>query len=122
MRTFKIIAGLCLLVLIISPAFQIGSSELANLQLRDDIQDLASQFDTRTGYSSPKSDEDYQNAVIRKAKDHGIDLQPDQVTVERSGSGKESTIYLTAKYTVPVKLFGFSFDLHFVPASTKTFS
>ena len=81
------------------------------------MHDLASQLDTRIGFSAPKSDDDYRNVVIHKAQEHGIALQPDQVTVQRSGSEIAPVIYLEADYTVKVGLPGFSYALHFAPSS-----
>ncbi|HLW86526.1 MAG TPA: hypothetical protein VKR60_15020 [Candidatus Sulfotelmatobacter sp.] len=117
----KVILGVAVLALAIIASYPVGSTELANRLLQDDINDLAAQLETRTGYGPSKSDDDYRNAVVRKATEHGIDLQPNQVTVELSGSAQESTIYLAADYSVPVSMLGFRFHLHFNPASRNSF-
>lgn len=57
--------------------------------------------------------------MIRKAKEHGVDLEPGQVTVRRTTSGESSTLYLAADYTAHVNLAIFSFSLHFTPSSDK---
>jgi len=46
----------------------------------------------------------------------------DQVTLDRTGTGLQSTVYLEADYVVPVTLPGFDFTLHFTPESEKRFS
>lgn len=119
MQTLKIILGLALLVLVSIAGWQIGASELANIKLRDDMQDLASQLGSRIGLTTPSSDEDFRNAVVAKARQYDIQLAPEQVTVQRTGSGVTATIYLAANYTVPIHLPGFSFTLHFTTESDK---
>jgi len=93
MPRFKIFLGLTVLALAVFAGYQVATVEIENVLLKDDIQDLASQFDTRTGYAAPKSDGDYRDMVVRKANEHGIDLQPGQVTVERSGSGRSPSAF-----------------------------
>ena len=99
--------------------WQVGSREVANLQLQGDLHDLALQIGVNATYSAPKTDEDFQNAVILKAKKRGIDLKPDEVTVQRSGSGGTASMYLAADYSETVNLPGYSFVLHFKPTSTN---
>ena len=119
----KIILVVAVLVLAGIAGWQIGSSELANMQLQEDMRDLASQAGARIGLSQQGTEEDLRNAVIRKARDRDIELDPSQVTVnitvERSSNGDHSTIYLAADYTVPVSLPGYSFNVHFTPSSDK---
>jgi hypothetical protein len=57
--------------------------------------------------------------VIRKAKSHEIQLEPEQVTVQRTGTVTAPVIYLVADYKVRVTLLGCSFTLHFKPSSAK---
>jgi len=119
MRRLKIIVGLTILVLVMMAGWQIGACEIANMNLQEDIRDMASQAGAHVGVVVPRSDEDVGRDVIRKAKEHGIELQLDQVTVRRTNSGETSTLYVAADYTVPVKLVLFSFNLHFTPSSDK---
>jgi len=54
-----ILGGIIAAAAIVLPsAWQAGSSELANIELRDDIQDIASQISSRIGFSATRSDED----------------------------------------------------------------
>ena len=117
MRTIKIILGLAVLAFISIAGWQIGSSEVANIRLRDDMQDMATQSGVRIGLTNAKSDDDFRNAVLGKARQYDIELAPEQVTVQRTGSDVTGTISLGADYTVPIHLPGFSFTLHFTPAS-----
>lgn len=119
MRGIKIILGAAVLILAVVAAWQIGSCELANMNLQEDLRDLASQASTHVGLVGPISDEDMSLAVIRKAKEHGIELKPTEVTVRRTNPGPTSTLYLAADYTAPVTIVFFSFGLHFTPSSDK---
>jgi len=44
--------------------WQIGASELANYELKDDLKDLASQNSACIGLAAPRSDDDRREAVI----------------------------------------------------------
>jgi len=119
MRRLATILGLAVLLWVILAAYQIGACELANLELQDDMQDLASQLGTRIGYSQLANDEDLRNAVVRKAQRYDIPLDPSQVTVEHIGSGYTSTVHLAADYTTQVHVPGLTFVLHFTPETGK---
>jgi hypothetical protein len=117
MRTVKIILGLAVLGCFLIAGWQIGACEVANIRLRDDMQDLASQSGVRIGLTNARSDDDFRNAVLDKARQYGIDLAPNQVTVQRTGSSVTGTLSIGADYAVPIQLPGFSFTLHFTPES-----
>jgi hypothetical protein len=119
MGKVKLILGLAVLAVAIIAGWQIGSCEVANLALREDLRDIAAQTGAHIGLNSFNTDEDFRNAVIREAQMHGIQLGPEQVTVERTGTVQAPIIYLAADYKVPVKLPGFSFTLHFHPSTAK---
>jgi hypothetical protein len=118
-RRITIVLGLAVLFLVMSLAWAAGSAEVANMNLQEDIRDLAAQGGTRIGLLSPSSDEDIRNIVVRKAQEHGIALKPQQVIVRRTDSGETSTLHIAAHYTVPVNLWLFSLNLHFTPSSDK---
>lgn len=101
--------------------WQVASVEVANLMLQGDMRDLAGQVGVGATYSSPKSDDDFRAAVIKKAQDRGITLDPKQVTVTRPDTGGNTPMYLAADYMVTVNLPRYSFDIHFQPSSTKSF-
>jgi hypothetical protein len=115
----KLLVGLAVLALVAIAGWQIGSCEIANLELQTDLHDISIQLASRVGMEAPNSDQDLRNAVIRRAEEHGIHLKPEQVTVQHVGSGKTEAIYLAAEYDRRVKLPGYSFTLHFSPSSTK---
>lgn len=115
----RVIPGLAILALAAVASWQIGSRELANLELQSDLRDLAAEVGTRIGLDARSTDEQLRNAVIRKAEGHDIQLEPGQVTVVRSDTGADSTVYLAVDYKVRVNLFVYSFNLHFTPSSKK---
>ena len=119
MKKIKNIVMAAALALAVLVGWKAGSSELANMELQEDMQDLASGVGAYTKYAVVRSDEDLRQAVIRKAEDHDIALTPDEVTVQHRGDGANPTTYLAADYRVPVTLPGYSFVLHFTPSSTK---
>ena len=98
------ILGLAALALAAIAGWQIGSFYLANIELRGDMKDLAAQGGAQIGLTSPSSDEDLVNAVVGKAKDLGIQLAPEQVTVERTRAAEKSVVYLSTDYEQHVNL------------------
>jgi hypothetical protein len=115
----KLILGLAILGPAVVAGWQVVSCEIANLELQTDMRDIAAQVASRIGLEAPNSDEDLRNAVIHKAGEHGIQLEPAQVTVQQTGSGKTLAIYLAADYKARVSLLLYSFSLHFTPSSAK---
>lgn len=93
MGKVKVIAALAVLLLAVIAGWQIGSRELANLELQSDLRDLAAEVGTRIGLDARSTDEEFRNAIIHKAEGHNIQLEPGQVTVIRSGAGEDSTVY-----------------------------
>lgn len=112
----KIISALLLLALVVSTGWQFAACELANYELQDDLKDVGSLLGTRIGLTDVRSDDDLRQVVIRKAREHDIVLQPEQVTVERSGS-TEDPVKIKVDYRARVALLGKSFFLHFTPAN-----
>jgi len=117
MRRIKFLLGTALVLLVLSIGWQIAAWELANMNLQEEIRDLASQAGAHVGFIPPSSEEDARQTVVRKAKEHGINLVPEQVTVVRKGSEDHSTFYIAVDYSVPVNLMLFTFRLHFTPST-----
>jgi hypothetical protein len=90
---------------------------VASLELHEDLKDLSSQIGGRIGLVTGKTDEDFRKEVLRRAKRYDIPLTADEVTVQRSGEGLQATMYLAARYSVPVQAPGISFHLYFHPES-----
>jgi hypothetical protein len=113
----KIILALALLALAICTGWQIGACGLANYELQDELKDVASLTATRIGWEPPSSDDNLREAVIRKAAQHDIRLEPQQIKVQRSGPPDAPKVEIAADYRVRVALPGGSLFLHFTPTS-----
>jgi hypothetical protein len=120
MKKITLIACIAILALAVNAGWQIASNELANRQLEEDLRDLASRNAEHIGLTAPTTDDDLRNSVIHDAKELGIVLDPNQVTVQHTGEGKSSAVHLAADYTARVRLLGFSFNFHFTPSSDRT--
>ncbi|HVP43387.1 MAG TPA: hypothetical protein VMS96_08130 [Terriglobales bacterium] len=122
MKRIKTLVVVAVLAFAALAGWKVGTCELANMELQEDMLNLASGVGgSYAKYNSPHTDEDFREAVIRDAREHDIRLQPSQVTVRHtgSGSGQDSTLYLAADYRVPVDVLGYSFVMHFTPTSEK---
>lgn len=118
MRRIKTIAVLAALLFGVMAGWKTGWYEVANLELQEDMRDLATDAGFR--YVVSRSDDDLRNAVITKARGYDIDLKQSQVTVRHRTSGNTSTIYLAADYSEAVNLpGGYTFTLHFTPSSER---
>ena len=103
----------------IALAWTVSAAEVANVSLQEDIRDMAAQGGAQIGLVDPSTDEDIAKMVARKAQEHGIPLKPEQVTVQRTGSGEKTQLHIAAHYTVSVNCWLWSLNLHFAPSSDK---
>lgn len=117
MKRIKIIAALAAFYFLVSAGWQVGACELANIELKDDLQDISTQLGVRIGASDAPSDEDLRATVLRKAEKYNIALAPEQVIVIRDGYGKDANIYLEADYSIPIYLPRYTFFMYFSPSS-----
>ena len=118
MRKAAVIVGLAVLLFAAFAAWQITACYVANSELRSDMKDLAVQNGARIGLVSFNTEEELRNAVVARAKEHGIQLAPEQVTVQRTLTPGMLEISLAADYEARVNLLGFSFAIHFTPSSS----
>ena len=113
----KYVFRIALVVAVIMAGWEILAPEVTNMIFQDELHDSAAQIGYRTGVAPLNSDEVIRNIVIRKAEKHDIELNPKQVTVQRTGMGESTTWYVAVDYTVKVDLLVYSFPLHFTPSS-----
>ena len=113
----KIILALAFLALAISTGWQIAARELANYELQEELKDVASLTAARIGWEPPSSDDNLRDAVIRKAAQHNVQLEPQEITVRRSVPPDAPKVEIAADYRVRVVLPGGSLLLHFTPTS-----
>ena len=116
-KTIKIIIGLALFALIASMVWQAAVCEIANYELKDELKDVASMGGSRIGLARPGSDEDLREAVIRRAADHDIELEPEQIEIERSGTKEAPVVFLTAKYQARIWMPGLALVVHYTATS-----
>jgi len=113
MGTIKLIVGVLVIVGVVYAGFQIAPVEMNNYSFTDDLRQVAV-----LGGSNPnRTDEDLRNAVIVKAREHDIQLLPEQVTVQRIGTPGAPAVYVAVDYSVPVSLPGYTYTFHFTPNS-----
>ena len=117
MRIIKIILGVAVFALMVSTGWQIAACALANAELKDDLKDVASMGGARIGLVAEQSDDDLRTTVIRKAAEHGIVLQPEQITVKRSGTAEAPAVYLDARYRARVWMPGILLLFRFTATS-----
>jgi hypothetical protein len=120
MRKAAVILGLAVLLLAAFAAWQITACYVANSELQSDMTDLAVQNHARIGLAEFSTEEELRNAVVARAKEHGIQLAPEQVTVQRTLTPGMLGISLAADYEARVNLLGFSFTIHFTPSSSPS--
>jgi hypothetical protein len=113
MGTAKAIVGFLAIIGCVYAGFQIIPPEMSNYSFSDDLRNIA----MMGGANPHQTDQEVVDAVIKKAREHDITLAPEQVTVQRIGTPGAPAVYVSADYSVPVSLPGYSFTLHFTPSS-----
>src|ERR1700724_3997309 len=83
------ILGSAIFMLTVIAGWQIASSEWANFELYEDLRDLTLQLGSRYGYVPPSTDEQLRSDVICESKDHQLELEPSQMTVQRTGTAQD---------------------------------
>ncbi len=117
MRKTVVALGLLIVSLAAIAAWQVAAAYLANSELQSDMNDLAAQNSARIGLSPIATEEELHAAVISKAKEHGIQLQPEQVMAHRTVTPGMLGISLAADYAARINLFVLSFTIRFTPSS-----
>src|SRR2546430_16900390 len=85
MGKVKLILGLAVLALAGVAGWRVASCELANIELREGMRDLAGQVGSRIGVTPQSTGEDFRRAGIRQDEEHGIELETEQVTQQHTG-------------------------------------
>ncbi len=113
MGTIKLLLGFFAIVAVVIAGFQIAPPLLANYSFQDDLQNVA----MVDGANAQKTEEDVRTDVLRKAKEHELQLEPKQITVRDISTPGVKSVFIAVDYSVPVNLPGYSFDMHFTPTS-----
>lgn len=102
-----------MIVGVVIAGFQIAPPLLTNYSFQDDLQNVA----MVEGANTQKTNEDIRTDVLRKAKEHDLQLDPKQVTVQDISTPGVKSVFIAVDYSVPVNLPGYSFEMHFNPSS-----
>lgn len=113
------ITGFLVFAVMAVVGWQITSAEIGNIELHDDLKDIAAQNGVNIGLNSPKSDDQIRADVVNSAAEHGIHLQLEQVKLERIDTPFHLHYDLDVSYTRRVNLLLCSFDLHFKQTSAQ---
>jgi hypothetical protein len=115
----KFVLGFAAVALAVAAGWPIASCELANVELHDDLRDIAADKASKIGLTAPNSDDDLRSAVVRAAREYDIQLEPEEVTVRHTGTVELPGLYLAADYRVRVRPLGVPFVLHFSTSSDR---
>jgi hypothetical protein len=113
MGTIKLLLGILVIVGLVLGLFQVAPPLMANLSFQDDLRTIA----LVDGNATQKTDDEIRNDVLRKVRDHELPIDAKQIVVQRLNSPGIAAVYIAVDYTVPIKLPGYSFDMHFNPDS-----
>lgn len=112
MGTIKLILVFALLAGAVYVSAEIIPPYFANYEFQDTLDTEA-----RMGTYSTKGDELIRDTVFKKAQDLEIPVSREQIKVQHTGTGGNSTVMIETDYTVHVELPGYPMDLHFHPES-----
>ena len=113
----KLGVGVLLAALAIAVLWPVAAAETANIELQEDLKDLAAQAGTRVGFQTPKSDAQFREAAMEAAAQYGIVLKATDVTVEHRGQTEFQTVHLEAQYARSIRMLGVPLSMHFMARS-----
>ena len=76
MRASTIVLSLAVLVLVVTAGWQVASGEWANINFRDELQDMGPMAGADRGVVAPLSDEEMVRAVITKQENTALNSIP----------------------------------------------
>jgi hypothetical protein len=120
MRKGAGILGLVVLSLAGYIGAQFAACYVANSELQMAMKDLAVQSPFRIGLAPADTEEELRDSVMATAKDHGIPLEPRQLTVQRTLTPDMLSVSIAADYERRVNLLHYSYTLHFTPSSSHS--
>jgi DNA-binding transcriptional MocR family regulator len=106
MGTIKLIIAVSLIGAVIVVGMFVIPPYFANYQFEDDIKNEA-----MTLTYTAKTEDEIRQIVLKHASDEGIDITPQQIMVQRTGTQGAGSLLIEANYTVHVNLPGYPFDL-----------
>lgn len=111
------VIGVLIFIIVVAAGWQIASAEISSIEFRDDLRYIAAQNAANIGVATPKTDDQVREDVVASAAEYGIQLQPDQIQLQRITIAhylsNTTRFNLAVSYTRRVNLLLYSFDLHF---------
>ncbi|HTV60716.1 MAG TPA: hypothetical protein VMJ93_17715 [Verrucomicrobiae bacterium] len=116
----KLVAAVLLVAFLVAAlvGWQLAACYVANAELQSEMHDLAAQLGTSSGLTPPPSDQELRDKILAKAKEEGIDLDPDQITVERTYTSDSLILHLAVDYDGRADLLFYTFRPHFSLSAT----
>ncbi|HEV2297063.1 MAG TPA: hypothetical protein VGR72_00925 [Candidatus Acidoferrales bacterium] len=96
-------------------AIKIVPSYVNNYELQDSMQQEA-RFNFHLNTGMAKSNDDIRGDIMKKVRDLGLPIKPDDIQVTQEGT----KVSIAADYTIPVDLVVYQFSLHFHPQADNT--
>lgn len=109
------LAALVVLAALVFTAIKVVPIYVSNYDMQDAMQQEA-RFGFYPMSGRMKSLDDIRGDMLKKARDLGLPLRPDDLQVSEDGN----KISISADYTVQVDLIVYQFSLHFHPQSDNT--
>lgn len=109
MKTVRLLLGLFIIVGGIYTAYQVVPVYMSNYELQDTFTNEAKM----AAYATDRSEQDIREAVMKKVKELQIPMGPEDLKVKKEGR----MVSISADYTVPVTLPGYTLRLSFHPAA-----
>lgn len=112
MKSWRTVLGLVILAGGVYVGYRLVPPYFNNYQFQDVVE---SEARMNTYGAVRRSDEELRATIVKKAAELDIPLRPEQVTIERNGTG----YVITADYTIHVDLPLHPVDLNFHTSSKK---
>ncbi len=112
-KKLKIVAALALIAAVAIPLWQYAAWEYTSRELESDVHYQTAQIAASIGLGTPKTDEDIRDTLIHEFKEEGVELDPQRVTIRRSGDEDTPIFDIDADYDVPIHFFGITQLLHY---------
>ena len=111
MTSFKALLAVALFVVLVYLGIKLVRPLVNNYQFQEDIKTVA----RLATYAENRTEENIREEVLRKAKDLGLPIKPDQVRVVKSTYG----VNIDVRYNVMVETPAYTFNLKFNPRTSR---
>jgi len=110
----KIILGLAVAAYAVFAGWQFAALKLDNAEFHDELRDIAEQRGANIGLVTPKTDDEVRAQVLRAAAEHGFDVRPEDITLERIVTNRFYVHFnIKVEYTAHVNILVHTFDQRF---------